>query len=204
MTKVTILTLLTLNLFINICCAQTNKELSITYNDKAVDIILRKDVRIKNLSYPELVNKANKLLDTAIILDPNNTTAVSNKYNNLISIKSIDDALITIQSARINHPNEASFMITESLILLYKKQTNQANSILRNSLLINEKNFSSFKQKKDLEYLLVNIMLLDGIDKALERFEKEKSNYVNDPNYITYINNYLKEFTINKALGINN
>lgn len=170
-----VLTGFVIMLSFNIANAQTIKKLNHTkankLNSKAVNLVF-----ISERSKASLIS-ANKILDSAMALDPNYPILYTNKIQNLCKLKDYVQALSVNQMLLKLQPNTPEIIMGNGLILNKLGKTKMAMQKFKESSKIFEKQYSLNPKLTILENLSFNRYLIYNRDSAYALIKREKYRY---------------------------
>ncbi|GAB1463600.1 tetratricopeptide repeat protein [Pedobacter sp.] len=167
------------------------------FNNRAIKLTLEQG------RFEDKLERANRLLDSAILIDPNYVVARQNKLNNLITLKKYD---LAISSADEILKRKSSIEIaTAKAALLHKKGKNkEVKQVFDKEISMAIDKY----KKKPSSTLLCNIALayfLNGEkEKALNLLDTEKQKFTNDiktKQQIEAFRKQLPSFTFDKVLN---
>ncbi len=189
--------LLFFSLFCLACHSQTpvfNKK-AIELNDKAVKILHGSGSLISRIAL------SNNTLDSAILIDPNYTMAYQNKLNNLITVKSYDNAIDVANSIYKLKPSIE--IGTAKSALLYKKgKLDEARANLDQTIKQAEKQYRNKSNPTLLCNIAVAYLLNNQRKKAFDLLDSQINNFNDkEKKHINTFKNYLPAFTYDDILN---
>jgi len=171
-TAIQLLTSIVLLFTSNISIAQqpskSNHDKANELNSKAVNIVF------KGEHSEESLNIANRMLDSAIILDPGYPILYTNKIQNLCMLKDYEQALLVNGKLLKLQPNTPEIIMGRGLILNKLGKKSQAMSNFKQSSRIFEKQYIESPNLKILENLAFNRYLVYNRDSAYALINREK------------------------------
>ncbi len=164
-------------MFNNTALSQGNPKLnrikSNELNSKAVKIVFQSERSKESLIL------ANKILDSAIAVDPQYPILYTNKIQNLCMLKEYEQALTVNESLLKLQPNTPEIIMGRGLILNKLGNTSKAMNTFRQSCKIFEKQFAENHNLTALENLAFNKYLIYNRDSAYALINREKYRFQN-------------------------
>ena len=168
------------------------------YDKKAIE--LNNEATLILSKNPDSLRKANKLLDSAIKIDPGYTIAYGNKIQTLVKLKEYQEALKWNDSLIAISPIAETIMF-KGLLIEKLSGKSEAIKTYQSSYKLFATRYTSSVNLGNLKNLCVNEMLLNGKIRAISLLDKEESKFTsNEMNDLNDFRRYLAELSIDSFL----